>query len=74
MGDPTVFNRLYLDVLRDDGVVVYLNGSEVYRNNVPPGPVDSLTLASTNVFGAGERIPSSTYFVAGVKLRPDARA
>jgi CotH kinase protein/Chitobiase/beta-hexosaminidase C-terminal domain/Secretion system C-terminal sorting domain/Lamin Tail Domain/Divergent InlB B-repeat domain len=32
-------------ILFDDGVVVYLNGFEVYRNNMPEGPIDNSTLA-----------------------------
>jgi len=50
--DPTVFQALNLSVLRDDGVIVYLNGSAVYQNNMPAGPVGYLTLASTNATGA----------------------
>jgi hypothetical protein len=53
--DATAFNRLTLSVLRDDGAVVYLNGTEVFRNNMPPGFIDFGTLASTNVHGAAER-------------------
>jgi hypothetical protein len=30
-------------VLRDDGVVVYVNGVEVYRNNMPTGSINYLT-------------------------------
>ncbi|MFM1770793.1 MAG: hypothetical protein RJA22_3322 [Verrucomicrobiota bacterium] len=37
--------RLRLRVMRDDGVVVYLNGREVYRDNLPAGPVLPETLA-----------------------------
>lgn len=37
---PTVFgSNLALSVLRDDGVVVYLNGTEVFRDGLPSGPV-----------------------------------
>lgn len=32
-------------VLFDDGVVVYLNGLEVYRNNLPAGAISNSTLA-----------------------------
>jgi hypothetical protein len=44
-------------VLFDDGVVVYLNGEEVFRNNLPAGPVNYNTLAldfiqSENIFYA----------------------
>jgi hypothetical protein len=31
------FQGLTLRVKRDDGVVVYLNGNEVYRDNIPAG-------------------------------------
>ncbi|HEY8938406.1 MAG TPA: CotH kinase family protein [Cyclobacteriaceae bacterium] len=36
-------------VLFDDGVVVYVNGVEVYRNNMPDGAIDFNTLASTTI-------------------------
>jgi hypothetical protein len=31
---------------RDDGAIVYLNGVEIFRSNMPAGPVDFQTLAS----------------------------
>ncbi|HKX61210.1 MAG TPA: lamin tail domain-containing protein, partial [Verrucomicrobiae bacterium] len=43
--DPNAYAVLLLRVRRDDGVVVYLNGQEVYRNNMPEGPVTSATFA-----------------------------
>ena len=48
------YTSLSLGVLRDDGVVVYLNGTEIYRNNMPSGAVNYLTRAVTNASGAGE--------------------
>ena len=45
---------LTLSLLRDDGAVVYLNGSEVARSNMPPGDVDAFTRASADVSGEGE--------------------
>jgi hypothetical protein len=42
-----------LRVLRDDGAVVYLNGIEVFRSNMPTEPFFT-TLASTAVGGAEE--------------------
>jgi hypothetical protein len=47
VADPAVFNSLALRLLRDDGAVVYLNGVEVRRDNMPAGSVSSSTLAST---------------------------
>lgn len=38
---------LELSLLRDDGAVVYINGTEVYRSNMPSGTVSYTTLAST---------------------------
>lgn len=39
---------------RDDGAVVYLNGAEVWRNNLPAGTVTNLTRASATVSGSAE--------------------
>jgi hypothetical protein len=39
---------------RDDGAVVYLNGAEVWRNNMPAGTITNLTLASSTVSGTNE--------------------
>jgi len=39
-------SNLVLKLLRDDGAIVYLNGQELFRENMPAGPVDYLTYAS----------------------------
>ena len=47
IANPADFQQwLTLRVKRDDGVVVYLNGAEVYRNNIPAGTVSYTTLAA----------------------------
>lgn len=56
--DPASFLSLNLGIIRDDGAVVYLNGTEVFRSNMPSGPVTSSTRASSTVGGADE----STYY------------
>ncbi|MBN1672278.1 MAG: S8 family serine peptidase [Kiritimatiellae bacterium] len=48
-------SSLTLRLLRDDGAVVYLNGTEVHRDNMPAGVIDYRTLASAGVGGADER-------------------
>ncbi len=53
--DPTRFLAVTLGLLRDDGGVVYLNGKEVFRSNMPTGTVNFGTLASTTVGGTDER-------------------
>ncbi len=60
VADPTSFAGLSLRVLRDDGVVVYVNGTEIHRGNMPAGAVTSTTLASV-ALGAPDE---STFFSA----------
>ncbi len=45
---------LTLSLLRDDGAVVYLNGAEVARDNLPEGELTDATLASASVGSADE--------------------
>lgn len=47
--DPSVFASFGFRVERDDGFVVYVNGAEVYRNNMPAGGVSYGTAASAAV-------------------------
>jgi hypothetical protein len=49
------YPNLILRVLRDDGVVVFLNGTEIFRNNMPQtGTIDYRTLALEDIAGADE--------------------
>jgi hypothetical protein len=43
--DVDALNELSGSILFDDGVVIYLNGEEVYRNNMPDGAVANNTPA-----------------------------
>lgn len=43
-----------LSVLRDDGVVVYVNGVEAFRDNMPAGTITASTFASTGLWGDDE--------------------
>jgi hypothetical protein len=52
--NPSLFTYLTVNLLRDDGGVVYLNGTEVFRSNLPQGPIDYQTLAPIAVGGAEE--------------------
>ena len=58
VADASAFTGLTLKLLRDDGAVVYLNGAEVWRSNMPSGGVGYQTVASVAVGGADE----STWF------------
>jgi hypothetical protein len=62
--------QLDLGLVRDDGAVVYLNGVEQVRSNMPDGPITAATLASDYAWGPGERDPQpysipTTDLVAG---------
>lgn len=54
VSDPSAQQSLRLRLLRDDGAVVYFNGAEVARSNMPSGPIDYLSLAATGVSGGDE--------------------
>ncbi len=43
--DATIIQQLDLAMERDDGAVVYLNGHEIFRTNLPAGPIDASTRA-----------------------------
>lgn len=51
-------DTLELNILRDDGAVVYINGREVVRTNMPAGVINYMTWSSSIVDGPDE----STYF------------
>ena len=44
----------FFELLRDDGAVVYLNGVELFRSNMPTGPIDSETTAVDGMGGSAE--------------------
>lgn len=52
--NASAFNALTLRLLRDDGAVVYLNGVEVWRSNMPAGTIGFTTPASVAIAGADE--------------------
>src|SRR5205085_1725984 len=58
----TYITNLTFRLLRDDGAVVYLNGREMYRSNMPNGSILYTTLASVAVNGADE----ATYFATTI--------
>ncbi len=73
VADPSLIHDLEVRLKADDGAVVYLNGKEVHRTNLPEGTVDYPTDALADVVGAEEeafvttRIPADA-LVAGTNL------
>ena len=54
VANPAVYTALALQLLRDDGAVVYLNGTEVARSNMPSTTISYTTRASTTITASGE--------------------
>ncbi|MDP0499753.1 MAG: GH92 family glycosyl hydrolase [Verrucomicrobiota bacterium JB022] len=64
---------LNVDVVRDDGVILYLNGHEIVRDNMPAGEVDYLDWSANTVDGSAETtfynfVVSSRYLVEGANV------
>ena len=47
IADTSLFSNYTLNIKRDDGAVVYINGIEVFRSNMPTGTIINTTKAST---------------------------
>lgn len=60
---------LKLDLLLDDGAVLYLNGKEIVRSNMPAGPVTSQTEAGPAVAGSAES-NYDPYLISADQLSP----
>ncbi|MEX1104673.1 MAG: alkaline phosphatase PhoX, partial [Ilumatobacteraceae bacterium] len=64
--------NLSLRLRRDDGAVVYLNGVEVARSNMPAGIITASTLASSSINDGAETtihvIPVSASLVTGTNV------
>jgi Calcineurin-like phosphoesterase len=54
VADPASVEALDLWLARDDGAVIYLNGTEIARSNMPGGPVDPNTPALEALGGRAE--------------------
>lgn len=54
VADPTAYGALRIRVMRDDGIVIYLNGEEIVRDNLSSGALKATSLASKAISGAAE--------------------
>lgn len=64
VSQPATITRLTLRVLRDDGAAAYLNGTNVFLDGLPEGPLDYRTPASHTSSGADE----STFYPTNVAV------
>lgn len=60
VADASLFSNYTLNVKRDDGVVIYINGAEKYRNNMPTGTIAYTTGASTTCSDDGSTFQTTT--------------
>jgi hypothetical protein len=66
LSDTTGNDSLIVQILADDGAVVYLNGTEIVRVNMPEGTVTGTTLASANPVDENAFL---TFAIKGAPLR-----
>ncbi|MES2645580.1 MAG: metallophosphoesterase [Bacteroidota bacterium] len=69
ISSPALYLNFTLNIKRDDGAVVYVNGVEVYRSNMPTGTVTYTTLATAAASDDGNTIQTasiaSSFFANG---------
>lgn len=56
IANPSQYSGFTVNLRRDDGIVVYLNGTEVYRNNMPSGTISYITRPSSTCSDDGSSI------------------
>ncbi len=70
--DISLFSDFILKVRRDDGIVVYVNNVEVYRNNMPTGLINYNTKAKSTCSDDGRTVFSltvlNTFFQTGTNV------
>ena len=64
--NPASITSLDISVRRDDGAVIYLNGTEIMRSAMPGGTITNSTQATTIAYGANE----TNYFSTTVDPGP----
>ena len=62
VSQPAGVQSMTLGLVRDDGAIVYLNGQEIVRHNLPEGDISHETFAVTAMGGADE----GTFFESSV--------
>ncbi len=65
VADPSLVRSLLLRLKRDDGAVVYLNGKEIHRANLPSGVITPKTQAIRDVQG----LEREMFFPTSVDLK-----
>lgn len=66
VSNPAQYQEILGSIRRDDGAVVYVNGTEVFRTNMPGGSISFGTLASSTISFGGENTFHSFAFSPAV--------
>lgn len=65
------YENFTISFQRDDGAVIFVNGYELGRSNMPDGPVNFVTQADTQLSGEDEsQVVSLTFNASTGHLRP----
>ena len=73
VSNPALYDSLELRLLRDDGAVVYINGLEVMRSNMPDGSIGFETEAGGNT-GSENAFYTETLDPSGASKRQATRS
>ncbi len=68
VNNPAALSQVILRLVADDGAVVYINGQEVWRQNMPNGAINFNTTASNTVGAPGENAWNELGIPASVLL------
>jgi len=72
IANPKLYSSFNIGIKRDDGAVVYINGVEVFRSNMPSGTISNSTRASTTASDDGATTLSKSLknssFIAGTNI------
>ena len=69
IADPALYGSFELTYSYDDGIVIYVNGHEVTRANMPPGTITYQTRALVANYTIGENVSvPADYFTPGVNI------
>jgi methionine-rich copper-binding protein CopC len=66
IANASIYSSFTLNLKRDDGAVVYINGVEVYRSNMPTATISYTTKASSEATDNGTAIQTTTLSVSSL--------
>lgn len=68
LSNVNAYTNYIMNFKRDDGIIIYINGTEVYRENMPTGTVTYTTISSSNCSDDGGTVFNSKLSTVASKL------